>query len=81
MGPTSTPTPTSRLTGGRPGPGDANCDGRISAADLTALTMNIVNGTHAPCGLDDVNRDSQVDSDDIAALVAVLFGPSGTSTQ
>lgn len=70
---TATPTPTSTPTPSGPLPGDANCDGRISAADLPALVIALSDG--APmCGAD-ANLDGTVDDDDLDALVALLFAP------
>ena len=65
----STPSPTAS-----PARGDANCDGRVSAADFPALITNVVDGERAPCQLDDVNGDTRVDSSDIQPLIDVLFG-------
>jgi len=56
-----------------PGRGDANCDGRITAADMPALIRNIITGERAACGLDDVNGDKSVDVSDIDPLVGRIF--------
>lgn len=69
--PTSTPSPTPTLAGSR---GDANCDGRVSAADTPALIRNVITGERAACGLDDVNGDTRVDSHDLQPLIDALFG-------
>ncbi len=66
-------TPTASATVG-PDRGDANCDGRLSAPDLVALTRSILSGERAACGLDDVNGDGRVDGRDIPPLIEVLFG-------
>jgi len=66
---TVSPTPTSRILRG-----DANCDGRVSAADWPALLRNIVTGEQASCGGDDVNGDAHVDGADIEALTHATFG-------
>jgi hypothetical protein len=69
--PTSTPSPTPTLAGTR---GDANCDGRVSAADMPTLIRNVITDERAACGLDDVNGDTRVDSVDIPAFIDALFG-------
>lgn len=69
--PSITPSPTSTPT---PARGDANCDGRVGAADVIALIVDVVAGERAPCGLDDVDGNGHVDSSDLAALFPALFG-------
>ncbi len=69
--PTPTPSPTPILAGTR---GDANCDGRLSAADMPTLIRNVITGERAACGLDDVNGDTRVDNSDIQLLIDALFG-------
>ncbi len=69
--PTATPTPTPTVTPA--GPGDANCDGRITAADETALVLSIVTGTQFPCRLADANQDGEVNADDFPALTGAIF--------
>jgi len=53
--------------------GDATCDDRLTAADLTALVLSAVTGEHGACGFDDVNGDSLVDERDIGLLPFALF--------
>lgn len=62
--------------GGPVGPGDANCDGRVSAADLPGLVASLDPTTSAACGAVDLDRNGTVDSADILATVAAIFGPS-----
>jgi hypothetical protein len=64
---TPTRTATANLSG------DANCDGRISAADLTAVITLIAAAARAPCGLDDANEDGVLDLADITTIVHVIF--------
>jgi YVTN family beta-propeller protein len=52
--------------------GDANCDGRISAADVTGLIERIPAGDPGACGAD-VVRDGFVTPADLPVLVTVLF--------
>jgi hypothetical protein len=61
-----------------PQPGDANCDGRLSAADATAIVLQAAGGAPGACGLADASCDGMVDADDLAALSFRLF--EGTST-
>lgn len=68
---TATPTPTAHP----PLSGDANCDGRRTAADLSAEIMLIVAADRAPCGLDDTNHDGALSEDDIPGVIAALFAP------
>ena len=63
--PSPTPTPIPPLAG------DANCDGRRSAADLTALLTAIADG-NPMCGAD-ANGDASVDDADVEALIALIF--------
>lgn len=65
------PTPTSTATAGGPKRGDANCDGAISAADVTAL-VRALGVEPPPCGAD-TNGDGDVDTDDLNAVVTALF--------
>jgi hypothetical protein len=60
------------LRGGS-GAGDANCDGRLSAADVVALLLLIPAADPGPCGGGDVDRDEAVDANDLAALIDLLF--------
>ncbi len=69
--PTATPTPTAPPEA----LGDANCDGRRTAADLTALVGLIAANERSPCRLDDANRDGVLNADDIGVVVEALFEP------
>ncbi len=64
---TTTPTPRGQ-------PGDANCDGSLSAADLSAEAI-ILSGGDFPCGGADVNADGATNDDDVPALLQLLFEP------
>jgi hypothetical protein len=69
--PTATATPT--LV---PGPlGDANCDGRVTAPDLTALVVLVAANERAPCRLDDTNGDGALNAADIFGVIEAIFGP------
>ena len=90
---TATPTPSSTPTvtpTGTPSPsasptpsllGDANCDDRVSAADVPALLEVLVSGERAPCGRDDASGDGRVSGDDVPALIRALFSPSGAPAE
>lgn len=58
-------------------PGDPNCDGFLSVADLAALSAVIASGERAPCLDDDVNRDGVVDGLDIELTIRALYRRSG----
>ena len=63
---TASPTPLST-------PGDANCDGGITAADLPARVV-IPNGSGSgPCGAD-TNRNGATDDDDVVLMIGLMFG-------
>ncbi len=67
--PDPTPTPTPIVTTTPAGPGDANCDGRIDAADLAGVARRIF----APgCPAADVNGDGAVSAADTIALIQLL---------
>jgi hypothetical protein len=57
-------------------PGDANCDGRMAAADLSALARAVGDGTADHCLLADATCDGAVTDEDVDALIAVLFEAS-----
>jgi hypothetical protein len=67
---TAVPTPTATPVAGLRG--DANCDGRLSAADPTALLVTLATGDGTSCGLEDANGDGQVDADDVGTVIEVL---------
>lgn len=70
------PTPTATATPAHPR-GDVNCDGRVSAADVTALVELLPAGYSGTCGRGDVNEDGWVYADDLAALIGLIFpGPA-----
>jgi len=54
--------------------GDANCDTRVSAADTTAVVIQIPSAGVGACAGVDVNGDGVVDARDLGVLVAALFG-------
>jgi hypothetical protein len=66
---TPTPTATPGLTG------DANCDGRETAADLAALVILISTDQRAPCGRDDATGDGVLNADDIVSVAGRIFEP------
>jgi hypothetical protein len=55
----------------RAGP-DANCDGLVNAADVTALIERLPSGDPGACGAD-VVRDGTVTTADLPPLISVLF--------
>jgi hypothetical protein len=61
--PTITPTPL--------GPGDANCDGRIDAADVGGVVTNIFDPA---CAGADANRDQRVSAADISRVIELVAG-------
>lgn len=76
---TPTPTPTASSTPTRAvTPGDANCNNRITAADLVPV-VELAIACQAPCQVApglcgvDVNRDEAIDALDIEALIKKLF--------
>lgn len=54
--------------------GDANCDTRVSVADVTAVGMLLPAGVPAACDGADVNGDGVVNVADVAAVVTAVFG-------
>jgi hypothetical protein len=54
--------------------GDANCDMRSSAADVTAVAKLLPAGVPGACNGADMNGDGAVDARDVAVVVAALFG-------
>lgn len=56
------------------GRGDANCDGRIGAADVSAMLHNLSSNERAPSGEDDVNGDLTLDELDFDLLDGAIFG-------
>ncbi len=58
-------------------PGDGNCDGRLAAADFTAI-VTMLGQPATGCGLADFNQDGVVDDTDLAAAILfefIVFGP------
>ena len=73
-GPTHTPAPTATpVPTPIPAPGDANCDGRNTAADIPALAILISTNSRAACGLDDTNADGVLDAEDVAGAIEAIF--------
>src|SRR5258706_16389344 len=60
-------------------PGDANCDGEVTAADLPALIQRIPTNDFAHCPQADVTGDGVLDGADVSALVATAFSRGGAS--
>ena len=54
--------------------GDANCDTRVSAADVSAVATLLPAGVPGACNGADVNGDGAVNAADVAAVVAAVFG-------
>jgi hypothetical protein len=54
--------------------GDANCDRRVTAADVTAVVKLLPTGAPGTCAGADVDGDGAVDAADVAAAVTALFG-------
>lgn len=78
--PTNTPTPTATLLVSTPTPtasaaipGDANCDQRVSAADLPAFLLQLAASGPATCGAD-ANADGTLDEADIEKISGLIFG-------
>jgi len=69
--PTFTPTPTRTPTATRTpaGPGDANCDGRIDAADIDGIIPQIFFPT---CTGADVNGDQRVTVSDLLLIIELV---------
>jgi hypothetical protein len=82
ISPTSTAPPSATLTAAAPTAtgtpalpgGDANCDGRLTSADLPALLSLLSLGSPGECATADVNGDGQPTTADVAALIELLFG-------
>jgi len=70
--PTAGTTATATATPAR-GDGDANCDGRLSSADLVRYQELIAIQARAVCRRDDLTGDDAVTSADLEALIPVLF--------
>jgi len=56
--------------------GDANCDGRLSAADLIAIPTLIAAEERATCELDDATMNRILDAADVPPTLAGLFAVS-----
>jgi hypothetical protein len=54
-------------------PGDANCDGRLSAADLTEIAALNALGTVSDCALADADCSGAIGQGDATVLIAALF--------
>jgi polyvinyl alcohol dehydrogenase (cytochrome) len=57
--------------------GDANCDGVVSAADLTTVAHSATGLVAPVCGLADVNCDGGIGATDLADVVTSIFEPPG----
>lgn len=64
---TQTPSPTPAM------PADANCDGRVSAADVPAIIKRFGNALLPVCGAD-ANHDGTINADDVSRTIAIIFG-------
>ena len=65
--PTASPSPTP------PVPGDANCDGGVTAADVLAVVQRLAETGLPPCGADS-NRDGAITVADVEATINKVFG-------
>ena len=54
--------------------GDANCDARVTAADVTAVVVLLPGGVPGACDGADANGNGGVTAVDIPVVVAALFG-------
>ena len=54
--------------------GDVNCDGHVTAADITAIYDYLLNGDQTYITTIDVNGDGNVTSADITAVYDILLG-------
>jgi hypothetical protein len=68
---TSTPSPTPTATPGLPT--DANCDSRLSAADLTAIVSMLGHPPNPACPFADFNQDGIVDEQDLQTAIVLEF--------
>jgi outer membrane protein assembly factor BamB len=57
--------------------GDANCDGVVSAADLTTVALGVTGDGVSACGLIDVDCDGTITADDLTDVVTSIFEPPG----
>jgi hypothetical protein len=53
--------------------GDANCDGAVEAADVSALVVFYATASRASCGGDDANGNGIIDTGDFQALIVRIF--------
>jgi hypothetical protein len=67
--PTATPTPPDTV----PAPGDANCDGTVSAADVSSLVALLEGIAPLVCGGVDANQNGMLDEDDLRATIDLIF--------
>lgn len=72
---TSTPSPTPTATPVPPpmGPGDANCDERINAADPSAAILRLAAGTVGNCDRADADCDDGIDAADVDIAARRIF--------
>ena len=54
--------------------GDVNCDGNITAADVTSLYNFILNGDTTHAATSDVNNDGSITAGDVTAVYNLLLG-------
>jgi len=71
--PTFTPTPTPTPPDTLPTPGDANCDGTVSAADISSLVALLEGIAPLVCGGVDANQNGMLDEGDLPATIDVIF--------
>jgi len=61
--------------------GDVNCDGRVDAADIEALTAVLFGTAPDSCGSADVNVDGRISAADAVALVSAVAPPVTTPSR
>ncbi len=71
--PTPTPTPTATPTEVNGVPGDGNCDGGVTAADVTALVVRMGQSPDGSCPVADFNQDGVIDTLDLDATILFEF--------
>ncbi len=56
------------------GTGDVNCDGEVTAADITALYNYLLTGDETYINTCDVDGDGQITSSDVTAIYNIMLG-------
>lgn len=71
--PTFTPTATATPPDTAPMPGDANCDGTVSAADVSELVALLEGIAPLVCAGVDANQNGTLDEGDLPATIDIIF--------